>query len=415
MLIGALVMLAFVEHSLTAQVADSAEVRAAELLASPDPLRGVIEVFDRTEEFVQVVRGGSIVAASENVRGLPLLASPAPDEHIRLDHVPFTDAPFIVASVERGNRTAIVGRNIDDEVDAATAVRKSLSIGGPMLLLIVGAITWWIVGRALRPVEDIREEVERISARELDRRVPDAPGDDEVARLAVTMNRMLDRLQTSQERQRRLVSDASHELRSPVAAIRQHAEVAGEHPDATDVDELATAVLRETDRLQGLVEDLLVLARLDEGREPVAAEVDLDDIVLAEAGRLRRMTAIDVDTTGVEAGRVRGGAAALERVVRNLAENAARYSRGRIALGLAAADGQVILTVEDDGPGIDPADRHRVFERFVRLDESRDRGTGGAGLGLAIVREVVVNHGGEVVLEESAMGGLRVGVRLPAT
>jgi len=414
MLIGALVMLAFVEHSLTAQVADSAEVRAAELLASPDPLSGVIDVFDRTEEFVQVVRDGSIVAASENVRGLPLLASPAPDEHIRLDHVPFTDAPFIVASVERGNRTAIVGRNIDDEVDAATAVRKSLLIGGPMLLLIVGAITWWIVGRALRPVEDIREEVERISARELDRRVPDAPGDDEVARLAVTMNRMLDRLQTSQERQRRLVSDASHELRSPVAAIRQHAEVAGEHPDATDVDELATAVLRETDRLQGLVEDLLVLARLDEGRESDAAEVDLDDIVLAEAGRLRRMTAIDVDTTGVEAGRVRGGAAALERVVRNLAENAARYARARIALGLAASDGQVILTVEDDGPGIDPADRRRVFERFVRLDESRDRGTGGAGLGLAIVREVVVNHGGEVVLEESAMGGLRVGVRLPA-
>ncbi len=414
MLVGALVMLAFVEHSLTAQVADSAEVRAAELLSSPDPLAGEIGVIDRTEEFVQVVRDGEIVAASANVRGLPLLASPAPDEHIRLDHVPFTEAPFIVASVARGNLTAIVGRNIDDEVDAGTAVRKSLLFGGPVLLLIVGAITWWIVGRALRPVEDIREEVERISSRELDRRVPDAPGDDEVARLAITMNRMLDRLQRSQERQRRLVSDASHELRSPVAAIRQHAEVAGEHPEATRVDELATAVLGETERLQGLVEDLLVLARLDEGRESVTAEVDLDDIVLAEAGRLRRMTLIEVDTTGVAAGRVRGGEAALERVVRNLAENAARYARGRIALGLAHADGQVIFTVEDDGPGIDPKERERVLERFVRLDESRGRGTGGAGLGLAIVREVVASHGGEVVLEESSMGGLRVGVRLPA-
>lgn len=414
MLVGALVMLAFVEHSLTAQVADSAEVRAAELLSSPDPLTGEIGVIDRTEEFVQVVRDDEIVAASANVRGLPLLASPAPDEHIRLDHVPFTEAPFIVASVARGNLTAIVGRNIDDEVDAGTAVRKSLLFGGPVLLLIVGAITWWIVGRALRPVEDIREEVERISSRELDRRVPDAPGDDEVARLAITMNRMLDRLQRSQERQRRLVSDASHELRSPVAAIRQHAEVAGEHPEATRVDELATAVLGETERLQGLVEDLLVLARLDEGRESVTAEVDLDDIVLAEAGRLRRMTLIEVDTTGVAAGRVRGGEAALERVVRNLAENAARYARGRIALGLAHADGQVIFTVEDDGPGIDPKERERVLERFVRLDESRGRGTGGAGLGLAIVREVVASHGGEVVLEESSMGGLRVGVRLPA-
>lgn len=414
MLVGSLVMLAFVEHSLTAQVADSAEVRAAELLSSPDPLTGEIGVIDRTEEFVQVVRDGEIVAASANVRGLPVLASPAPDEHIRLDHVPFTDAPFIVASVARGNLTAIVGRNIDDEVDAGTAVRTSLLFGGPVLLLIVGAITWWIVGRALRPVEDIREEVERISARELDRRVPDAPGDDEVARLATTMNRMLDRLQSSQERQRRLVSDASHELRSPVAAIRQHAEVAGEHPDATRVDELATAVLGETERLQGLVEDLLVLARLDEGAVSVAAEVDLDDIVLAEAARLRPMTAIEVDTTGVQAGRVRGGEPALERVVRNLAENAARYARGRIALGLVQADGRVILTIEDDGPGIDPEDRQRVFERFVRLDESRGRGTGGAGLGLAIVREVVASHGGEVVLEESSLGGLRVGVRLPA-
>lgn len=414
MLVGSLVMLAFVEESLTAQVADSAEVRAAELIASPGPLSGVIGVIDPTEEFIQVVRDGRIVAHSANVTGLPLIASPAPGDHVRLDRVPFTNAPFVVASVARGNLTVIVGRNIDDEVDARTTVRKALMFGVPVLLLVVGAVTWWIVGRALRPVEDIREEVERISARELDRRVPDAPGEDEIARLAATMNRMLDRLQSSQDRQRRLVSDASHELRSPVAAIRQHAEVAGEHPDATRVDELATAVLEETDRLQGLVEDLLVLARLDEGDESIAAEVDLDDVVLAEAARLRRMTTIDVDTSGVGAGRVHGSAAALERVVRNLTENAARYARGRVALGLAQADGRVVLSVEDDGPGILPQERERVLERFVRLDGSRGRGTGGAGLGLAIVREVAASHGGEATLGESPLGGLRVEVRLPA-
>jgi signal transduction histidine kinase len=239
------------------------------------------------------------------------------------------------------------------------------------------------------------------------------PGDDEVARLAATMNRMLDRLQRSQDRQRRLVSDASHELRSPVAAIRQHAEVAGRHPDTTHVDELAAAVLDETDRLQALVEDLLVLARLDEGDGTVAAEVDLDDIMVAEAARLRRMTTIDVDASGVGAGRVRGGAAALERVVRNLTENSARYAHARIALGLVQADGRVILTVEDDGPGIAPEDHRRVLERFVRLDDSRGRGTGGAGLGLAIVREVVVSHGGEVTLGEGSLGGLRVEILLP--
>jgi signal transduction histidine kinase len=374
----------------------------------------VIDVIDPTEEFVQVLHDGEIVAASDNVRGLPPLAFPSPGQHVRLDQVPFTDAPFIVASAARGNLTAFVGRNIDDEIDARNTVRKALLLGAPALLLVVGAVIWWIVGRAMRPVEDIREEVERISARELDRRVPDAPGGDEVARLAVTMNRMLDRLQRSQDRQRRLVSDASHELRSPVAAIRQHAEVAGRHPDATRVDELGAAILDETDRLQGLVEDLLVLARLDEGDESVAVEVDLDDIVLAEATRLRRATTIDVDTIGIGAGRVLGSAAALERVVRNLTENAARHAHGRIALGLARADGRVTLTVEDDGPGIPPADRDRVFERFVRLDESRGRGTGGAGLGLAIAREVVASHGGETTLGKSQMGGLRVEVRLPA-
>ncbi len=412
MLCGSLAMLAFVERSLTAQAADGAEVRAAELIAPPASPRGVIEVIDPTEEFVQVLRGGRIVAFSGNVQGLMPLASPLPGEHVILDDVPFTDAPFVVAAAARANLTAIVGRNIDDEVDARDTVRKALLLGGPLLLAVVGVVTWLIVGRALRPVENIRAEVERISARELDRRVPDAPGNDEIARLAATMNHMLGRLQASQDRQRRLVSDASHELRSPVAAIRQHAEVAGRHPEAMRVDELATAVLDETDRLQGLVEDLLVLARLDEGGGSAAAEVDLDDIVFREVARLRQMSTIEVDASDVAAARVYGNAATLERVVRNLTENAARYTHGRIAVGLAQADECVILTVEDDGPGIAPADRERVFERFVRLDESRGRGTGGAGLGLAIVREVAASHGGETTLGASRLGGLRVEVRL---
>jgi signal transduction histidine kinase len=199
-----------------------------------------------------------------------------------------------------------------------------------------------------------------------------------------------------------------------VAAIRQHAEVAGEHPDATRVDELATAVLNETDRLQGLVEDLLVLARLEEGGESVTTEVDLDDIVLAEAARLRRTSTLEVDASQVSAGRVHGNAAALDRMVRNLTENAVRYARGRIALVLAQADERVVLSVSDDGPGIDPQDRERVLERFVRLDESRGRGTGGAGLGLAIVREVAASYGGDTRLGESPLGGLLVEVRLPA-
>ena len=414
-LLGAsIAMLTFVERSLTAQVADAADLRATELARSfASQGAGALPVADPTEEFIQVLHDGEIVAASPNVDGLEPLAEPAPEQHLRLNSVPFTDGPFIVVSAAAGEDTVVVGRNIDDEVEARRTVRRALLIGVPLLLVVVGLVTWWIVGRALRPVEDIREEVERISARELDRRVPDAPGEDEVSRLAVTMNRMLDRLQRSQERQRRFVSDASHELRSPIAAIRQHAEVAIEHPEAVIIGELADAVTAETDRLQGLVEDLLLLARLDEGAEAAAVEVDLDDLVLAEAARLRATTSIEVDVRGVSAARVRGAPAQLERLVRNLTQNAARYAKARIALGLGSVDGYAVLSVEDDGRGIPAQDRERVFERFERLDEARGRSTGGTGLGLAIVREVTAGHGGEVTLGDSALGGLRVDVRLP--
>jgi signal transduction histidine kinase len=222
-------------------------------------------------------------------------------------------------------------------------------------------------------------------------------------------------VRASQERQRRFVSDAAHELRSPVASIRQHAEVAGTHPDTTDVRELATTVTDETIRLQAIVEDLLLLARLDEGALHVAREeVDLDDIVLGEAGRLRGETTLAIDASDVGAGRVRGDAHHLERMVRNLADNAARHATATIAFALAVHDGRVVLCVDDDGPGIPVAERDRAFERFVRFDEGRDRASGGTGLGLAIVREIARAHGGEVVLTSSALGGLRAEVTLPA-
>jgi signal transduction histidine kinase len=227
------------------------------------------------------------------------------------------------------------------------------------------------------------------------------------------MNRMLERLERAHERRRRFVSDAAHELRSPVAAIRQQAEVAAEHPTTTNVEQLARVVLEEDDRLQRLVEDLLLLARMDE-RAPDVEEVDLDDLVLAEADRLRSTSSIALDTRGVSAARIRGERAFLERVVRNLMENAATHARARAAVGIAELDGHVVLAVEDDGPGIDPEDRERALERFVRLDGARDRKTGGAGLGLSIVREVTRAHGGSVALGESSLGGLLVRIELPS-
>jgi signal transduction histidine kinase len=201
-----------------------------------------------------------------------------------------------------------------------------------------------------------------------------------------------------------------------VATIREHAEIAIAHPDRIGLEELAEVVLEEDLRLQRLVEDLLLLTRADEGTLDSRTEpVDLDDLVLSEASRLNGSTSdLHVDPSNVSAGRVQGDRAQLERLVRNLFENAGRHARAVVALSLRQADGEVVLTVDDDGTGVAPAERERIFERFVRLDEARDRDSGGSGLGLAIVREIALAHGATVEVSESPLGGARFQVRFPA-
>jgi signal transduction histidine kinase len=283
----------------------------------------------------------------------------------------------------------------------------------PVLLLLVATTTWITAGRALRPVERMRREVDAVTAQRLDRRLDTSGPADEVGRLAVTMNSMLDRLDESQRAQRRFISDASHELKSPLASIRQYAEVAKLHPDRVTQTELTDAVLDEGSRLEKIVHSMLLLAHADEhdlGHTPVA--VDLDDILFAEAARLRASTAITVDASGIGAARTSGDAELLGQVVRNLADNAATHAAGLVALALAEG-ADVVITIDDDGPGIPAGDRDRVFERFVRLDDARARDAGGSGLGLAIVREIVASHGGTVHLSGSPLGGLRVEVHLP--
>jgi signal transduction histidine kinase len=260
----------------------------------------------------------------------------------------------------------------------------------------------------------MRREVDSITAGELDRRVPDSPGDDEIARLAATMNRMLDRLEADQARQHRFVSDASHELRSPVAAIRQHAELALRYPDQTDLPTLAGVAHEESIRLQRIVEDLLLLSRIDEGSLAMRHEpVDLDDLVQDEAARLRATPSLQVTTDRVDPAQVEGDRSRLERLVRNLGENAARHARAAVALELRRDDGTAILSIEDDGAGIPAAERERVFDRFVRLDEARERDAGGSGLGLSIVREIASLHGGAVSVADGRLGGARFEVHLP--
>ncbi|SFF67723.1 sensor histidine kinase [Curtobacterium sp. YR515] len=317
-----------------------------------------------------------------------------------------------------GDATLVYGVSLDQTDAAVGAAVALLAVGVPVLVVVMGAVTWVVTGRSLRPVERMRTEVETIRAARPDARVAVPDTGDEIARLATTMNTMLDRLDRSAAGQRRFVSDASHELRSPIATIRQHAEVAAAHPDRADVVELSEVVRSEALRLQDLVTGLLELSRLDEGDVGVRRPVDLDDLALdavARArGRLGGSTAgsIRVEGSGIGPARVLGDERLLAAVVRNLVDNAVRHAEGRVVVALAERDGRAVLTVDDDGAGIAPADRDRVFERLVRLDEARSRDAGGAGLGLAIVQDAVRAHGGDVVVTDSPLGGARFAVRI---
>ncbi|MDE0803510.1 MAG: ATP-binding protein [Acidimicrobiales bacterium] len=423
LLVGGVSLVILLRGSLTDQVRTAAELRAADVasvLESGTPPED-LAVDDEEDLLIQVVdASGDVVSSSENVEGEPRLASLGSGQSRVIDSTPISDEnhSFLLVAEDvdapTGRFTVLVGRSTEIVTESTGLVVTVLAGGLPLLLLLVGAISWRVVGRTLAPVDSIRREVEEISASELHRRVPASATDDEIARLAATMNRMLDRLETSHDRQRRFVSDASHELRSPVATIRQHAEVALAHPASTTMEELAEVVLVEDLRVQRLVEDLLLLARADENTLQVNRRpVDVDDLVFEEADRVRAVSGHRVDVSGVSAGRVDGDPAQLRRVIRNLADNAIRHADSSIRLSLTDAGERVVFTIDDDGHGIETDTHARIFERFVRLDEARARDDGGSGLGLAIVAEIVGAHGGSVHAEDSTSGGARFVVSLP--
>ncbi len=303
---------------------------------------------------------------------------------------------------------------IDRSVDA---VRSGLLISLPLLVGTVALLAWILAGRALRPVESIRSEVEEITGSTLDRRVPVPASGDEVARLAQTMNAMLDRLEEASARQQRFVADASHELRSPVAAIRTELEVAQRTANAADWPAVAERLLAEEARLEAVIGDLLLLASLDEGAdapEPVAVDVAVE---AREEARQRRPDRADVtiEVDAPETALVQGSRTQLRRAMANLLDNAGRHARSSVRLSVHEREGRVRVLVDDDGPGIPEADQERVFERFVRLDEHRARGgAGGAGLGLSLVRRIVERHHGTASIDVAPLGGARVVLDLPA-
>lgn len=418
---GALALVIGLRETLTDDVREDAREQARAVADVLEEGHGppTLSVDMSDEELVQVLdEHGRVVASTDNVAGRPAVAALKPGESTEMSSPLDEDDDFVAVAVgtRDGRYTVIAARALVDVLESTAFVIRMLVFGLSALLVFVALVTWKGVGRALAPVERIRAEVDGVSAAELHRRVPEPPGDDEITRLAATMNRMLGRLELSHRSQRRFISDASHELRSPVAAIRQHVEVALAHPERTTVPGLAATVLAEDVRIQRLVEDLLLLARADEHtlrlrRQPV----DLDDLVLDEARRLRTTTGLRIDTSAVSAGRVVGDPDGLQRMLRNLCDNAARHARSHVAFALAerAEDETVTLHIDDDGPGIPVTERERVRERFVRLDDARARDRGGVGLGLAIVSELVTAHRGSLTITDNAFGGTRIELVFP--
>jgi signal transduction histidine kinase len=331
----------------------------------------------------------------------------------------------VKADIRGGQRTVLVATDLGRVLDSSRLLERFLLFGAPVAVVMMAALTWWIVGRTLRPVAALQRGAAELSAAGLSRsRLPVPAAEDEIYSLATTLNDMLDRLDVATTKQRRFVGDAAHELRSPIASLRVQLEVAGRTSQSAELAELTSEALIDVDRLANLIDDLLTLARSDErGALPTRAPVRLNELVTSVAADYRDAR-VSVTVAADEPVSVVGELNGLHRVFVNLIDNGVRYARSYVQLSVAATPTDaatatsggdpelVLITVGDDGPGIPLDKRERVFDRFYRLDTARSRAAGGTGLGLSIVREIVTAHGGTVTLHDNEPG-LQVRITLP--
>ena len=328
--------------------------------------------------------------------------------------------PFMLvgrgATGPRGEHyTVVVASPIHVEEGQASRLGLTVGVAAALLLGVSIFLVRWAVGASLAPVERMRGQVAAIDGHTIGDQVDVPLSGDELERLGRTMNDMLTRLETAYAAQRSLVSDVSHELRSPIATVRANLELAAADPSGAAWAESREVVLEEVQRLQALVDDLLTLSRADAGALHLRRrDCDLDDLVVDEARRVGEASGTPVAVSVVPV-RVQGDADRLRQVLRNLLENASRYADARVRVGLAVRDGAAVVTVDDDGPVVPEEQRAAVFERFVRLDPTRDRDTGGSGLGLAIARDLTRAHGGALDCGESPDGWCRFELRLPVS
>lgn len=426
------------DRSLYASARDATQAQTEQISgilgADRKPIAEAVADVPSRDALIQVVnKDGAVLASSDPAVAATAVTSLRPIPGAQLTQQVSTipgevgEPHAVVVQGIRASDGSALYLVVATPLDVADSVRTAvilLLIGCGVLLALLIFLIDRVVTGALRPVERIRTEVSGIRRVRTQHRVTVPPTGDEVARLAVTMNSMLDRLEQADEATRRFVADASHELRSPLATIRAATEVAASEvttpqgradPMNSGVsrDEALAVVGAEALRMQALVDSLLTLAKIDDdGLRLSLSDVDLDDVVDEEARRLRTSGGVPVRTS-IEAARVIGDEARLKQVLRNLTDNAQRHARSAVRVSVGTDQETGWFAVEDDGPGIPEEDRTRVFERFVRLDGSRERDSGGSGLGLAIVASVVEAHGGGVRASTTAEGWCRVEVSLP--
>ncbi|WP_427924345.1 sensor histidine kinase [Streptomyces sp. cg40] len=331
------------------------------------------------------------------------------------------DRRTVTVRTERGVYTIQVNSRVTPPRSVIGSLARALVLASLLQLVFMAGLIWYAMGRALRPVEAVRTEFAKITAGRLGHRIPVRSSDDEVALLAATVNTGLDQLQRAVDRLGTFTSDASHELRGPLTTLRARLEIARMVPEQTDWPDIVEESLADVTRLEEIVNDLLFLARLDANQPLKGEPIPFTEFVRGVTGELYADQPVAVIAPAPGPGRtdtVFGSPSSLTRVLRNLIDNGLTHAAGAagdVQVEVLVGDDRVVVEVRDDGPGIPEADRERVFDRFVRLDDARTARSGGSGLGLAIARDVCVAHGGRLTAQEPPPGttGARLVLELP--